>query len=401
MPEGRGTFRSLPKIFLLLTVVGIGAFLLLRFAGNGSLAIGNKNYTNIPEEYQLTYRPAEFKGQIDDENALAILTNPNRYQREFNDLVYEFNMSLLNHVAERMDLSTTQKREVQREYDKHHEYIKGMYYNDFVTLKDTTSTAYKSWYGTEMTDAVAYMEEVSSKYTCFLVNLVIGAVLPLQGGAIAAKGNRVETPCGVALTEGLRPMIKRLQERAAIEDFTRSQGMIQQRVERAIAELATMEVEDAKALSRQLKTKVLGIDVSTTDVEISSMGLMKVGFDLQKQFNINVNRQTGEVLVTLPQPEILSLEVYPRVDKMDIGWMRELKSADFNADMEALAEAFREDARDSNIFNDAKQQAADLMDTMLSPLIASLGSKYQLRVRFEGQIDSDFPTTVQEPIVAQ
>jgi hypothetical protein len=401
MPEGRGTFRSLPKIFLLLTVVGIGAFLLLRFAGNGSLAIGNKNYTNIPEEYQLTYRPAEFKGQIDDENALAILTNPNRYQREFNDLVYEFNMSLLNHVAERMDLSTTQKREVQREYDKHHEYIKGMYYNDFVTLKDTTSTAYKSWYGTEMTDAVAYMEEVSSKYTCFLVNLVIGAVLPLQGGAIAAKGNRVETPCGVALTEGLRPMIKRLQERAAIEDFTRSQGMIQQRVERAIAELATMEVEDAKALSRQLKTKVLGIDVSTTDVEISAMGLMKVGFDLQKQFNINVNRQTGEVLVTLPQPEILSLEVYPRVDKMDIGWMRELKSADFNADMEALAEAFREDARDSNIFNDAKQQAADLMDTMLSPLIASLGSKYQLRVRFEGQIDSDFPTTVQEPIVAQ
>jgi hypothetical protein len=401
MPEGRGTFRSLPKIFLLLTVVGIGAFLLLRFAGNGSLAIGNKNYTNIPEEYQLTYRPAEFKGQIDDENALAILTNPNRYQREFNDLVYEFNMSLLNHVAERMDLSTTQKREVQREYDKHHEYIKGMYYNDFVTLKDTTSTAYKSWYGTEMTDAVAYMEEVSSKYTCFLVNLVIGAVLPLQGGAIAAKGNRVETPCGVALTEGLRPMIKRLQERAAIEDFTRSQGMIQQRVERAIAELATMEVEDAKALSRQLKTKVLGIDVSTTDVEISAMGLMKVGFDLQKQFNINVNRQTGEVLVTLPQPEILSLEVYPRVDKMDIGWMREFKSADFNADMEALAEAFREDARDSNIFNDAKQQAADLMDTMLSPLIASLGSKYQLRVRFEGQIDSDFPTTVQEPIVAQ
>ncbi|MEM1326965.1 MAG: DUF4230 domain-containing protein [Bacteroidota bacterium] len=400
MPEGRGTFRSLPKVLLLVTIVGLSVFLLLRFAGEGKLG-GGGNYTNIPEEYQLTYRPAEFQGQIDDENALAILTNPNRYQREFNDLVYEFNMSLLNHVADRMGLNATQKREVQREYDKHHEYIKGMYYNDFITLKDTTSMAYKSWYGTEMTDAVAFMEEVSSKYTCFLVNLVIGAVLPLQGGAMAAKGNRVETPCGVALTEGLRPMIKRLQERAAIEDFTRSQGLIQERVERAIAELATMEVEDAKALSRQLRTKVLGFDVSTTDVEISAMGLIKIGFDLQKQFNIKVNRQTGEVLVTLPQPEILSLEVYPRVDKMDIGWMRELKSADFNADMEALAEAFREDARDSNIFNDAKQQAADLMDTMLSPLVSSLGSKYQLRVRFEGRIDSDFPTTVQEPIVVQ
>lgn len=397
MAEGRGAFKSLPKILLFIAIIGMGAFLLFRMYGGEN---SNSNYTSIPEEYQLTYKPAEFRGEIDDENALAILSNPNRYQREFNELVYDFNMSLLNHVADRMDLSATQKREVQREYEKHHDYIKGMYYNDFITLKDTTSTAYKSWYGTEMTDAVEFMNEVSSKYTCFMVNLVLSSVLETQGGVIAVKGSRVETPCGVALTEGLRPMIKRLQERAAIDDFTRSQGMIQERVENAIAELATMEIEDAKALNRTLKTKVLGYAVSTTDVEISAMGQIKIGFDLKKSFSIDVNRQSGEVIVTLPQPEILSLEVYPRVDKMDIGWMRELKSVDFNSDMEALSEAFRQDAINSDVFDKAKTQAAELMDTMLSPMVSSLGSKYRLRVRFTGQLaDNNFPTEV-SPIVA-
>jgi len=392
-----GRAGGLLKVFFFIVVLALGGYLLLRFYGDGG---GNgRNYTNIPKEYHLTYQPADFQGQIDDENALAILTNPNRYQREFNQLVYDFNLSLLTHVANRMGLSEGDKRNMQKEYDKHHEYIKGMYYNDFITLKDTTSTAYKSWYGTEMGDAVEYMNEVASKYTCFLVNLVLGSVLETQGGAIAAKGNRVETPCGIALTEGLRPMIKRLQEKAAIDDFTRSKGMIQQRVERAIAELATMEVEDTKALTRSLQTKVLGYAVSTSDIEISAMSHLKIGFDLQKAFGVDVNSKSGEVVITLPQPEILSLEVYPRVDKMDIGWMREVKSNDLNRDMEALTEAFRQDAISSDVFSKAREQAADLMDTMMGPVVASLGNKYKLRVRFKGNAGTEY-TTRTEPIVS-
>ena len=48
------------------------------------------------------------------------------------------------------------------------------------------------------------------------------------------------------MTEGLRPMIKRMQEKAAIADFSRSKGLMEERVEKAIAELATMEVRDKK-----------------------------------------------------------------------------------------------------------------------------------------------------------
>ncbi len=370
------------KVLVFLAVFLATAFILFNLLSKRD---GNRNYTNIPKEFHLTYMPADFKANFDEENALAILSNPSRYKREFDKLVYDFNLSLLYHVANRMGLDSRLKNEIKKEYENQHAYIRGMYYNDFVTIKDTTSTGYKTWYGTEFVDATEYFNEVASKYTCFMVNLVLVKVLETHGGAIAAKGSNVETPCGIALTEGLRPMVKRLQERAAIEDFTRAKGFVQERVEKAIAELATMEVTNTKALNRKLQTKVWGYAVSSTDVEISATSQLKIGFDLAQYFSLNVEKQNKMVVVTLPEPKILSLEVYPRVDKMDIGWMRELKGADFNADMKALTEAFRQDVIKSDVFNKSKAQVAELMDTMLGPIVASLGKDYRLKVQFTGR----------------
>lgn len=378
----RGLLATLPKLLIFLVVFAGTAFILFRLLGGG-ISSEKRNYTTIPKEYHLTYMPSDFRADIDTDNALAILSNPNRYQREFDQLVYDFNLSLLNHVANRMGLDSSTKGQITREYERRHDLYRNLYYNDFMMLKDTSAIGYKTWYGTELMDATDYFHEVASRHTCSLITDILVTVLETQGGAFAAKGSKVETPCGIAFSEGLRPMIKRLQEQAAIEDFSRAKGFVQERVERAIAELATMEVSDTKALSRKLQTKVWGYAVSSTDVEISATSKMKVGFDLNKQFRIDVNSNAKMIEITLPQPEILSLEVFPRVDKMNIGWMRELKGTDFNQDMEALTDAFRQDAMKSDVFGKARTQAAELMDTMLGPVVASLGNKYRLKVQFE------------------
>ena len=371
-------FRAnLPKIILFIAVFSLSLFLLFKLFGPRT-----GSYTSIPKEYQLTYVPSEFKASLDEEKALVILINPNRYQQEFNDLVYQVNLELLYHVSNRMGLSDLDKSKIKSEYEKHHDYIKGMYYNDLITLQDTNSLGYKRWYGTQMGDAVDYFNEICSKYTCFLVNLIITAIVYNEGGKIAAKGSKVETPCGIALTEGLRPMITRLQERAAIEDFSRSRDLIKERIDTTIAELATMQIEDNKALNRSLQTRIWGYPVSTTNIEISATSLVKVGFDLEKRFDLTVDTKNKLVNISLPAPEILSIEVYPRIDKMDIGWMRELKSEDLNKDMEALLDAFETDARNSDVFTKARNQAVYLMETMLGPLVTSLGKNYRLRIEF-------------------
>ncbi|HRF42245.1 MAG TPA: DUF4230 domain-containing protein, partial [Saprospiraceae bacterium] len=44
------------------------------------------DYTLVPKEMQINYLPADYKLNVDEEDALAILSNPHRYRREFNDL---------------------------------------------------------------------------------------------------------------------------------------------------------------------------------------------------------------------------------------------------------------------------------------------------------------------------
>lgn len=344
---------------------------------------GTTNYTKVPKEYQLNYLPANFKTNIDTEDALFILANPQRYKKEFDQLVHDLNMSILEHVSVRMGLSDALKAQVREEYETHHPYLRKLYYNDFIAMKDTTSNLYETWYKSETTNAVDILNTIASKYTCFLINQIMTTVVKTKDGAIFAKGANIDTPCGIALTEALQPLVKKMEERAAIEDFSRSKGLLQEKVERVIAELATMEVRDKKGINKQLQTKIWGVSVSSSDLEITAISLLKVGFRLNDYFNVSLNEKTGIVTVTLPEPVILSHEVYPQIDKLDIGWMRELKDVNFNESFNVLRREFRREALESDLMSKSKTQAIELMNTMFGPLISSINKKYKLKVAFK------------------
>lgn len=368
-------------LLVILAVSLVGVILYKRF-------ISPTGYTNVPKELQVNYVPSDFNISIDEENALAILSNPHRYRKEFNDLVFDINMSILYHVANRMNLNEEDKGKLREEYEKHHPYLRNLYFHDFVALKDTTSNLYQTWYDNEGSNAVDVLREVAGKYTCFLVTQIITTLVPTKGGSIYAKGQNVDTPCGVAMQEALNPMLKRMEERAAIQDFSRSRGLLQEKVEKAIAELATMEVRDKKGLNKQLQTRVLGFAVSSSDIEVSAISILKVGFRLNEYFDVSLNSKTGIVTITLPEPTILSHEVYPKIDKLDIGWLREVKSVDLNKNFNALRGEFRREALASDVMDKAKTQAIEIMNTMFTPAIKGMNSRYNLRVQFRQVAES-------------
>ncbi len=370
---------SVARLIVALMTLALVTALIYRYYKNNL-----EDYTLIPQELQINYRPADFRINIDEEEALKILSNPQRYRKEFSKLVYDINIAILDHVSDRMGLSADVRGKVRSEYDKHHPYLKNLYYHDFVAMKDTTSNLYQTWYDNEFSNAVEILHEIASKYTCFMVNHVITSLIETSNGSVYARGKSVDTPCGVAMTEALKPLIKRMEERAAIEDFSRSKGLMQEKIEKAIAELATMEVRDKKGLSRQMQTKIWGFSVSSTDVEISAISILKVGFRLNEYLDIRLDPQSGIVTVTLPQPTVLSHEVYPKIDKLDIGWLREVKSVDLNRSFNVLRAEFRRDALESGEVNKkAQEQVTDLMQTMFGPVVASINKRYKVRVRFK------------------
>ncbi len=376
-PPPQGGAAAFGKQLLLLALLCLGGVLAYKFLlaeGTGLLA--------SPTAVDLKYRDADFKFDMDEESTLRILAEPNKYRREFDDLVYNFNVSMLFHVANRMALADSVRRRLEPEYKKHHEYLKNLYFNDFVALKDTTDSLYQTWYADNANSAVKLFEEVSGKYTCFFVTQILATLIKTSSGRLMAKGSKVATPCDIAINEALKPMVSRLSVRAAIYDFSASKGLLKEKVSREIAELATYQQQDRKGINKQLEYKILGFSVSETNVEVIAVSDIKMGFKLDEFFDIQADAKNQRVVVTLPEPKILSHEVYPKVDKIDVGWFSGIKGEDLNKMFDALRKEFRQQAMEDGIAEKSKQKAESLMQDLLGPVAKQMGKKWKIAVRY-------------------
>ncbi len=379
---------SVGKQILLLTLVSVAAILLFRLLASDNVVT---DLLQKPQAVQLTYVPSDFKPDLNEEATLQILAQPEKYRKEFDALVYNFNLALLYHVANRMNLDDSLKRRLEPEYKKHHDYLKTLYFNDFVALKDTTAYLYENWYQDNTNQAVRIFNEVAGKYTCFFVTQILATLLKVTDGALLAKGRNVDNPCGIAINEALRPMVERLQTRAAILDFSASRGMLKDKVRKGIAELATFEVRSRMGLDKTLSYKFFGIPISQTDIRIEAMSVIKAGFKLDENFDVTFNPRKGIVYVTLPPPTILSHEVYPRVDKLDVGFLAGIDEQEMNRNLNELRRQFRQDAiENEHILQRAQERADTVMQMILGPVVKSMGKNYRLELRFR----SDAPPPI-------
>lgn len=371
---------------IVLLIIAIMAVLAYRYYSSKP-----GSFLGAPAEYQLQYMPADFELNIDAETAIAILQNPKRYRREFNEMVYDINTDILTHVSNRLGLNDSLQAEVIEEYNREHDQFADLYYQDFIRMRDTSAAIYETWYEEGGRKVSEVFEEVAAKYTCFLVNKILASVIRTRNGNILAKGSDVTTPCGIAMGEALEPLIKRMQERAAIDDFSKSKGIFQEKVEKVISELATIEIRDKKGISKNMQTTIWGINVSNTDVEITAISILKVGFRLNETFNIELDSRNKIVTIELPEPTILSHEVLPKIEKLDIGWLRELENKSINEGINSLRETFRAEAIESNVMDRAKDQANEIMNTMFTPLVQGIGTNYRIKVNFSrGSVNEEY-----------
>jgi Protein of unknown function (DUF4230) len=381
-PEDSGS-GGLGQQFLLIALIVIAAIVGYKaFYSDGG---GFSNFFQSPKEVQMTYVPSDFNPNLDEEKTLRILSQPEEYRAEFDQLVYDFNLSLLYHVANRMGLPDSLKNRLEPEYKKHHEYLRSLYFNDFVTLKDTTANLYETWYSDNANQAVQLFNEVAGKYTCFFVTQVMTTLLRVKGGKFFGKGKDVGTPCDIAIHEGLMPMAERLKERAEIIDFSASRGLLKDRVRKGIVELATYELRSRMGIDKTLQYKLFGFSVSETDIRVEAISVIKAGFKLDESFDVTLSPKRGTLNIKLPEPTILSHEVYPRVDKLDVGYLAGINAQDMNDRFNELRRQFRQDALENeHLLENAKSRADSVMQLMFGPIAKSINRNYKVQVVFEG-----------------
>jgi hypothetical protein len=201
-----------------------------------------------------------------------------------------------------------------------------------------------------------------------------------------AKGDGVDSPCGIAIREGLQPLVERLKKKAAIMDFSASQGLLKERVRKGIAELATWELQSRLALDKTLQYKLFGYAVSETDLRVEAISVIKAGFRLNDYLDVTYSPSKEIVYVTLPQPVILSHEVYPRIDKLDVGFLAGITGEEMNRNFNELRRQFREEAiGQEQVLEKAKMRADSVMTMLLGPTIGAMGRKVKLEIRFAEQ----------------
>jgi hypothetical protein len=381
--DGGGGGSIFGKQILLIGLLALAIYLIYRvFSGGGA---GIADIFTGPEEVDLTYVPSDFKANLDEESTLRILADPQKYKAEFDALVYQFNSQLLYHVANRMNLDDSLKRRLEPLYKTHHSYLSNLYYNDFLAIKDTSAALYETFYSDREHQSVRLFNEVAGKYTCFFVTQIMATLLKTSSGKLMARGDGVASPCAIALNEGLRPMMERLQKQAAIHDFSASRGLLREKVRKGIAELATFEIRDRKGLDKTLQYKFLGLNISETNIEVEAISVMKAGFKLDQYFDVTLNPNKNIVFVTLPQPTILSHEVYPRVDKLDVGFLAGVSGDDMNKNFNELREYFRQDAiQNDKILDKARMRADSVIQLMMGPAIRGINKNYKIQLRYQG-----------------
>ncbi|MDX2136399.1 MAG: DUF4230 domain-containing protein [Saprospiraceae bacterium] len=379
-----GTGNIFGSQIVLLALIVVAALVVYNLYFNDSWSGGPGKGSRKSREIQLDYVPSDFKPNLDEGATLQILSQPERYRKEFNDLVYNFNLSLLYHVANRMNLPDSLKRQLEPEYKKHHEYLANLYYFDFVNLKDTTANLYEDWYSDNANNAVTLFNEVSGKYTCFFITQIMSVLLKAGSTRLMGKGKDPDNPCAIAVNEGLRPMVDRLKKQADIYDFSNSRGMLKEKVRKGIAELATYELRSRLGIDKSLQYKLFGINISDTDIRIEAISVIKAGFKLDQRFDITFNPRQAVVFVTLPQPTILSHEVYPRVDKLDVGVLAGVSNEELNRNFNELRRQFRQDALENEkVLDKAKMRADSVMQLLLGPTVRAMGKNYKLQIRYD------------------
>ena len=96
-----------------------------------------------------------------------------------------------------------------------------------------------------------------------------------------------------------------------------------------------------------------------------------------------MNQAQKEIIVELPAPTILSHDVSPRIDKLDIGIIEGLDNIELNENISKLRNAFIESSYTEDVRLMAKEKANETIRNFIAPLLSTLPGDYKVVLAFD------------------
>lgn len=301
------------------------------------------------------------------------------FQR-FERAVWSLNEAALSHTADRLGLSSSQRRRALERAEGIRQITAQNYYDDYRDLMGSTGQTPSGFndFSYEISGTARDFSTILGKHLC---DDTIFAFELNSKSHPAPAALLLSQPCSIVMTEVLVPLNKEMEESALLQDLVLGNEAITGHLRTAVVELATAKDEFSFDMSQTFARDIFGF-TSEAQIQVTVIARVKAGFDLDRFFSYEIDSATQEFIVTLPEPELLSVEVHPDIDKIEDGWfvtIDEQKLSSVLADAPARA---RLRAEKTGLLVQAKENAEVVVRQLFAPLANTPRVSYGVKVRF-------------------
>ncbi len=301
------------------------------------------------------------------------------FQR-FEGAVWSIHQAALDHTAGRLGLSRSEKRQALRRAEKTRQGTAKSYYDDYRSMMESSEQIPDgiSRFSYEMSGAAKGFSAILAKRLC---DVTIFA-LEVSTDKNMAGVSLLSLPCGLVMKEVLLPVTEEMEQRALLQDYVVGREAITDHLRSSVVEMATAKDEFSIILRETFTREIFGF-TSEAKVRVTLAAKVKAGFDLGHLFSYEINSATREFIVTLPEPELLSTEVQPDIDKMEDGWFVEIDERKLNAVLADGRRRASQRAESTGLLEKARENAEVVVRQLFAPLANTPRASYGVRVEFQ------------------
>ena len=333
-----------------------------------------------------------FQPKLDYEritNAVAKVgdaNNPKDY-RVFSQSVKQIHGTILEFLSEKLGLTEEEQQSVLEHYNEYHEGFAGDYYKQLTKLnKSTFSDKEKSFVTYDTVQSVGNLSSILSSNICNLAGFIL-TLATTQSKYSSPMGMFLGKPCQFLLSKALNPIVRELKRLAVIKDLTVSKISLRKHIREMIVEMGTVKDSFRTVIDEEYILKlILGLE-SRANFSLHVKSIVKAGFKLDKFFKLEFDHETKEIVLTLPEPEILSNEIDARVMDMENGWFVKIDKDKINRVNRKARQWSYDVAIESGILKNAKKNAGIILKTIFQPIVMAMDPDYKISIRFKSSDD--------------
>lgn len=350
---------------------------------NTSINLAERINTIPPVDYAQDYRPDlpydDMAKEIGKASQYSRVSD--RRFRGFERTVFEINDALVSYAIERFDIDRQKASALKDDLQDSRIDIAAEYFRDMHRLLKTPEFMPPENYVLSFRTycSVRALSRVLSSHVCTIAGLIVSLSVGTPVASVASVAS--QQPCEILLAEALLPIIQELQNHALIQDQMNMRLEITEHIRKMIMELAVVEDSYRARCGFDPKREIRFFFDSTAHLDMEVFGEVKAGFDLASSFSVSMDERTQSVTVTLPQPQILSVDVVPVIQNIQNGWAMKITEDEINQGYSILRERIVDNAINSGILASAEERGRQAVSAILGPMLDNPFFSYDLYVQ--------------------